>query len=44
MSYSLSETNKNTDNSVVTYESLIEQVNAESCKLVIYQSKTMKSN
>jgi len=32
MSYSLTETNKNTDNSV-TYESLIEQVNAESCKL-----------
>ena len=32
MSYSLTETNKNTDNSV-TYESLIEHVNAESCKL-----------
>jgi len=32
MSYSLTETIKNTDNSV-TYESLIEQVNAESCKL-----------
>tara|TARA_Y100000389_G_scaffold66587_1_gene62739 strand:- start:8856 stop:9242 length:387 start_codon:yes stop_codon:yes gene_type:complete len=32
MSYSLNETNKNTDNSV-TYESLMEQVNAESCKL-----------
>jgi len=32
MTYSLIETNKNKDNSV-TYESLIEQVNSESCKL-----------
>lgn len=32
LSYSLIETNKTTDSNV-TYESLIEQVNAESCKL-----------